>query len=376
MKPKVFNILAIVCCILFAGIPSQASDVSGIFKTEYTKSYSKTFDVNATDKFIVTNRYGKIDIQTWTESKVQVDVLVTANARSKEAGDEMLERIKIIFDQGGDYTSAITEIGEKSSWGSWWSGSSNDDFKIEYTVKMPAEHSLDLSNKYGHSYIADFKGNGKFTVKYGDLNAHNVGGEVSLFLGYGNGTILNCGDVDAEIKYSKLRMEDVGHVKIDTKYSKLTFNTIQNLRAYSGYDNFTIGSVANLDYEGKYSDLNIESANHLKVASKYTNLDIGKCDNGGDISLNYGGIKIEELGANFEKFYVNGNYSGIKIGIHQDASYTFEASARYAGINHPGGLNVKRDIQSGQNKEISGSKGSNPKGFIKLTSNYGGIKVW
>jgi len=350
MKPKVFNILAICCCILWSATISHAAEVTTIIKTEYTKKFNKTFDVNATDKFIVKNRYGKIDIQTWNEPKVQVDVLVTANARSKEAGDAMLERIKVVFDQGGNYTSAITEIAEKSSgWGSWWSGSSNDDFKIEYTIKMPEAHSLDLTNKYGHSYVADFGGSGKFTVKYGDLNANNVGGAVNLYLGYGNGTFLNTQDVEAEIKYSKLRMGDVGHVNMTTKYSKLTFNNTKNLKTVSGYDNFTIGG---------------------------TNVDIGKCANGADVQLSYGGLKIDELAAGFDKVDVTGSYSGIKIGIHSDANYTLNASSRYAGISYPSGLDVRRDVHSGQNKEISGTKGSGSGGSIHITSNYGGIKVW
>ncbi len=377
MKPKVFNILALCCCILLAGFTSAAAELPTKLKTEYTKSYNKTFDVEDTDKFIVNNRYGKIDVQTWNESKVQVDVLIKVNARSKEAGDEMLERIKITFDQGGGYSSATTEIADKkSSWGSWWSGSSNDDFKINYTVKMPLAHSLDLTNKYGHSYVADFNGTGKFSVKYGDLNANNVGGEVSLYLGYGNGTFLNTSDVDAEIKYSKLRMGDVGHVNMNSKYSKLTFNNTKNLKSISGYDNYTIEGLDNLEYEGKYSDLNIVAVNHMAVVSKYTNLDIGTCANGADVQLSYGGIKIEELGPNFERVDITGSYSGIKVGIHTDASYSFDATSRYAGISYPSGLDIRRDIQSGQNKEISGSKGSDSRSAIKINSSYGGIKVW
>ena len=241
---------------------------------------------------------------------------------------------------------------------------------------MPVEHSLDLSNKYGHSYVASFGGSGKFSVKYGDLNANDVGREVVLYLGYGNGTFLNTSDVEAEIKYSKLRMGDVGHVNLNSKYSKLTFNHTKNLKSVSGYDNFTIGGLDNLNYDGKYSDINIESANHLKVYSKYTNLTIGTCANGLDVELSYGGIKVEELGPTFDKVDISGSYSGIKIGIHSDATYSLNATTKYAGLSYPSGMDVRRDIQSGQSKEITGSKGSNPSSSIKINSSYGSVKVW
>ncbi len=374
MKPKVFKNILLPLAILLLGIQVQAKSVDT--RTEYTKSYAKEFDVNKSDKFKVENRYGKVDIKTWGESRVKVDVLVTVNARSKEAADEMLDRINIIFDQGAGITSAITEIADKkSSWSSWWSGGSGDDFKIDYTIKIPKEHSLDLSNKYGHSYLTDIDGSADFSIKYGDLYAQNVGKAVSIFLGYGTANLGNLKSVDGNVKYGKFNMENSGDIKMECKYSKLTFGEVGNMDIISGYDNIDIISAGDVNFSGKYGDLDIGNSKRVNVESKYTSVGIQNCAGGGRFNLSYGGLRIDELGPDFGSLEVEGSYSGIKVHVHPSASFTLDAKARYAGIKYPDNLDIRRDVKQSNTHEISGQLGSGS-GKINIDSNYGSISVW
>ena len=378
MKPKVFNVI-VLWALLLALPQSIFADTftAEIRKTEFSKTVEKEFSVGLTDKFKVSNKYGKVDIETWDKPQVSVKVVITINARNQEAANAAFDRIKIKFDQGSGYTSAITELeSKKSSWSSWWSGGDSDNFRIDYSVNMPKGHSLDLSNKYGHSHVAAFEGNGNFTVKYGDLFTQQIGGNVELYLGYGNATMGSSEDVRAEVKYSKFRMEKIGNCNLTTKYSKIYINEVKDFKIYSGYDNFEIGTAVDVDYEVKYSDMDFQEVQRMVGTSKYSDIHLENCHKEARADLNYGALKIDKLHPGFETVDVQTNYAGVRIHIDPSASYKFSASTRYAGISYPGDMEVSRDIQSGNSKEVSGHHGSGNAGNIKISTNYGGIKVW
>jgi len=375
MRLKKFNFLLI---LVFLGTQVFGNtNEATIKKEDFTKSYKQEYSVSATDKFIVDNRFGKIDIKTWDKSKVKIDVLITVKAKSSDDANEVFDRIIITFDQGTGYTSAKTEIEEKSSWTSWFGwGSSSDNYSIDYTVTMPAAHTLDLANKYGHSYVSSFNGPANFEVKYGDLFTEEIGGNVTLNLGYGNAKMGNMSNLDATIKYSELKTENLGDIKLNCKYSKIKLNNVGRMNVVSGYDDFVIKKAESLNYDGKYSNLEIIEIGAIEGLSKYTSFDIGTIHGTGKFELSYGGLKVNQLMPSFGTLDVIGKYSGIKITLHENTAFKLKGTAHYADIDVPEGFNTKRNIKQSSTHELEGHYKSDTGGSITLQTSYGDVRIW
>lgn len=343
---------------------------------EFKKEYNKEFTVDMDDKLMLNNRYGKIEVKTWDQPKVKVDVTVIVDARNEDNAQEVFDRIKIEFGQTSGMVSVKTEIEEGKSWGSWLWGSSSSEFEINYLVYMPSQHDLDLSNKYGHSWVEDFSGTGKMNVKYGDLFAGNIKEDLELYVGYGNATVGTTKKFRGEVKYGKLVLDKCADMNLEIKYSKLNVESANKVRLVSGYDDIHFGSIDYLDAYVKYSDLEIHNMNACDVEAKYTDVHIENLNKEGDFEMGYGGLRIDDLAKGFSNLDITGKYTGIKIHPSSSAAYRLSAWAKYASIHYPDGMKISRDIDSNNTHEIEGYQNDKNGGTIKVNSSYGSVKIY
>lgn len=370
----IFNTI-LLTALLFA--PSFAfADNSDFGKSEFKKEINKTFDVNLTDKLLLENRHGKVDVKTWNEPRVTIDVIITVNARKESDAQEVFDRIKIEMNQSGGLVTAKTEIEDQGSWSSWLWGGSSSDYKIDYLVHMPAAHSLSLSNKYGHSYVENFEGDGDMTIKYGDLYAGNIGGNLNLYLGYGNAEMGNTKNAKCEVKYSKIKLKQCQNVNMEIKYSKFYLESANALKLTSGYDDLNLGNVGSLSAYSKYSDLELANVGDCDIEAKYTDIRIDHLDKSGIFELGYGGLSIDYIRSDFSELEVTAKYADIKLHPDPNGSYSLSAETKYASIRYPDQFEVRRDINANNTHEVSGYQKSESGGKIKLSSSYGSVRVY
>jgi len=366
----------ILICTLFVSPTFSNTGNCELAKTEYKKEINKAFDVNLTDKLSLENKYGKVDIKTWNEPRVTIDVTIKVNARKESDAQEVFDRIKIEMDQGSNVVTARTEIEDKKSWSSWLWGGSSSDFEINYLVHMPVAHHLNLSNKYGHSYVESFEGDGDLTIKYGDLYAGNIGGNLDLYLGYGNAEMGSTKDARCEVKYSKIKLKECQEVKMEIKYSKFYLESATTLKLTSGYDDLNLGNVGRLDAYSKYSDLELANVAHCDVEAKYTDIRIDHLDKTGEFELGYGGLSIDYVRQDFTEIDITAKYADIKLHPDPNSSYSFSADVNYASVKYPEHFQIQKDIHHNNSHEVSGYQKSESGGKIKVSSSYGSVRVY
>ena len=346
-------------------------------KKEFVKTINKEFDITADGKVGLSNRYGKIDLKTWNENKVKIDVKITVNASSEENAQEEFERINVNFSNGNDYVNAETTIeSKKSSWWSWGSWSSSSDFSIDYDVYMPKSNNLNLANKYGHSTVDEIDGKATISVKYGDITMEGVNNTLDFYIGYGNGTILKATDIEGEVSYGKLKMNHAENVEITSKYSKVYLDEAKEVRSTSKYDTYKLGVIQNFRNTGKYDNIYIESVNDIVVDSKYSDIEVEQLTNSADLDLHYGGASIEGIASGFTDIRLEGNYADFKIRTDSNVAYHLDASGNYSDVYCPEEMDVSRRIEKGNSVEVEGVIGSaNARGKIKARLNYGHLKI-
>ncbi len=343
---------------------------------EFTRTIKKEFPINATGKVHLSNKYGTVNVNTWDRDRVKIDVTIVVEAKSESAAKSVFDRIKVDFANDDNYVSAETAIESTKGWWDGWGDNKRTEFQVNYEVFMPESCNLDLSNKYGNATVSPLVGSANVNVKYGDFQLEGVGGELVVYLGYGNGTVVKARDVSAEVSYSKLNLNDVQDVSFNTKYSKLYVDKGAAVKAESRYDHFGLGKVDRFNCQSRYGNVEIGETESLVAVSRYTDYRVDRLSDNADLDLQYGGLRIDELAKGFSEVNLNGKYSDFKIYVQEGASFTLDAETNYAGITYPTGLNVAYEKDKGTSHEVKGHSGTQgARSVIRANLSYGGLKV-
>lgn len=348
--------------------------ITPVKKTEYTKSVKKEFDMNKNGEVDLINKYGNINLVTWSSNKVKIDVTITVNARSESSANDIFDRINIDFSNSSSFVKAETII-ESSNKSSWWGSGDKADFRIDYQVSIPDAASLNLNNKYGDSKISGIGGDADIVVKYGNFNLESVSGNTNINLGYGNGSIGKTNEIGVDVKYSKIELKEASLVDIESKYSKIYINKATRIKSESKYDNYDLGELIELRNQGKYDHFEIEAVEKITALSKYTHFKINELSRAGEFDLRYGGVKIENLLKGFDDIFLDCEYTECKIYMDDNVDFVLDAVGDYSSIHYPSGMNVKYEKQKSSNHEVQGHRGSASSGKIKVRLSHGGLKI-
>ncbi len=332
---------------------------------ELTKSLHKEFDVNKNTVLVIRNKYGKVDIRNGSEKKVIIDVEIIVEHPDQETAQKILGYLDVEFSVSGNEVKAITYINDKinkvrgSNWGN------NKKFQINYTVTMPKTLDINLSNKYGDTFIDELTGYSEIEIKYGNLQANKIIRDdtkplTSLTFGYSNK--VEIGEVrwaKIYMKYSTMKINKSRALVVESKYSNLTVDEASSIVSESKYDTYKIGKTDNFVIQGSYSNYKLEYVGKkLFLETKYTGTTVGK------------------IPATFEEINITNGYGSVKLGISSGASYQLKGEARYAKISVPSEGRLNR-IQGNTSSSYEGTVGTNMDAKAKVTINtsYGGVTL-
>lgn len=373
MKLSTFRMKYFLPVLAFVLLPILALAA----KSEYTKTYTKTFNLDRDGHVNIENIHGHVSINTWDKAEVYIKVVVTVDASSERKAEEDFERIDIDFSNDSRNVSARTSIdNKKSTWWfiqSWWD---DDDIKIDYEVSMPSTAGLQLSHKYGNADLGTFSGDVEINHKYGDLTINHVAGRLDLDVSYGNATIAKANVSEMSIAYYKLRLNDANKVTIDSKYSQIYIDSANEIISESSYDGYHLGDIGALSNEGKYDNFEIEKIESINIYTKYTKINLEYLVNRIVADMSYGGLEIDRLDGSFDEIGINSRYAGLEINLDDVPAYRLDVEGKYTGVSVPSDLETTRDIKDGNHHTLVGYRGnSSAKGEIRVRAEYGGLKV-
>lgn len=346
-------------------------------KSEYTKTYTKTYSMATDGKVNIENIHGQVNIRTWDKGEVYIKVVITVDASSERKAEEDFDRIEIDFSNDSRYVSAKTTIdNKKSTWWfiqSWWD---DDDIKIDYEVSMPSGASLELSHKYGNADLGDFNSDVRINHKYGDLTINHVAGNLDMDVSYGNASVAKANISDINIAYYKLRLNDANKVVIDSKYSQVYIESANEIISESSYDGYHLGDIGSISNEGKYDNFEVDKIESLNISTKYTKINLEYLLGRLNADMAYGGLEIDRLDPGFNEVIISSRYTGLEIDTDDVPSYRVDVQGRYTGVNLPNDFETTRDQKDNNSVTLVGYRGSaNAKGEIKVRAEYGGLKL-
>ena len=328
---------------------------SDIVRKEYNKEINRTFDTSADGEVNIYNKYGTVDIKSWDQNRVKIEVKIIVYASNQDEADNTFDRIDVNFSNRSDYVSAETVIQtyERAWYKFFWKSSGTPEYKIHYTVHMPKTNGLKLETKYCDATMDYLSAGATLHMKYGDFDSDGFGGDVTMYLSYGKGTINTLNNLDGELSYGRLVVANAHDVDLDSKYSKIKIQKAGDLIISSRYDTYILGDIRQLSIEGRYSDYTANQVDDIIFDGRYSDLRIDLLINNGDIESRYGNIIITNLEDGFGLVELYGQYTDFKIGAKMSKAFCVDAESQYGGITIPEVLTKTLNVQEGSAQKIS-----------------------
>ena len=307
---KILAITAISVCILLQTIEVFAWTDK---RVEKEKKEHKQYTVPDGGKLFIDNTYGKVHINTWDKNEIIIDITVTAKAKTDEQAQEILDRISFSAsgDEGGRNVFCKTVLAPQKH------NIEESSMQIDYVINAPKKNALDIINKYGDVFLADFAGKLSMHVSYGGLNMQTLtGGDKRIKVAFGSAMVSSIESGVFDISYSNLTIDQAVDIDVTNKYGSTEITEVRNLKIDQKYGNIEISTVGKLDG-------NID----------YTNLEIGNLQKSADLSLKYcGKANIKTVGTGAEQLIMDVHYSNLFCHFAEGVNLTGDITTSYSSI--------------------------------------------
>ncbi|WP_373057437.1 hypothetical protein [Zunongwangia sp. H14] len=357
MKTTYFKLLFLAA--LIPGLAYCNNDFTG--KHTEKKKISKEFKVSATSNLLIENSYGNVDISTWDENRVVIEVFIETNGNDEEAVQKKLDEITVEFSQSSSGVSAKTHFSKENQ--SWWNqlfgGSNNVNMQVNYVVKAPARNNINISNDYGGIYLDRLLGNARISCDYGKIDI----GELR-----GNSNNLN---------FDYTRNSHIGFVKnaeINADYSDYIIEEAEKLNINADYTSSEILKVEDASFNCDYGSIKIEKVRKLYGNGDYLTTKIGRVFTSVVLDLDYGSASIEKLVKGMKEVKIESDYTGIKIGYDETQAFSFEINTSYGNVNGVDDFEINKRHESGSKKTYQGYHlSANSGNTVNISTSYGSV---
>lgn len=350
MKRLAFNLSIILALSVFSGelLAKKRGDI------EKKKKIEKTYKVSGQQALDITNKFGKVHINTWDKNQIEVTVEIVARGDTDQRAMKILDRIDVDISESSSRISFQTVLKGNMN------NNNDESFEINYEVNMPKSNPLWLNNSFGDTYLGDFSGELDMEVSYGGLQAGKLTGTSNVEVSFGDGNIDRLDKGDLTVKYSDVDVEILGDVNLELGYSDVSIEKGNILEVECKYGDFNLGEVSEISGEVGFSGFRIEKLfKSIDMEAAYS-----------------GGFRIEEVAKDFEKINLKGKFGAFRIGLSEGTNGSFEARLKFCELNYSGiNLDLNYSVKEDFKSEFRGEIGNGSGGKISIVSEYGDVKL-
>ena len=353
--------------LTFALLPFVATAISGGggMKGKYTKekTIKREFTVNSDALLKVKNSYGNLNLTSWDQDKVMIEVHIKTNGNNEEKVQDRLDEIDVDFENTPSMVSAMTRFGDRDrNWGWKWGKRNNVSVQVNYTIKLPIKNSISLSNDYGNIYLDRVDGHAKINCDYGKMKIGQLRGR------------------NNELRFdytSRSTFEYINSGEIIADYSGFTVEKAGNLKVNADYTNAVVQEMEDLNYTSDYGSMEVGSVGSVSGNGDYIGIKLGKVNGDVSITADYGSIKIDQMTANAGDLNIRSDYTGIKIGYADGYYFDFEISTEYAGVSGKDDFEMNISKEKSSERYYKGYYGKpNSGNTVSINSEYGGVTFY
>ena len=326
-------------------------------QSEKKKYVEKSYKVSSSTQLSISNKFGKVEINSWEKSEFSIKIEIVGKGRNDERAQDIIDAIDIDIDESSSEISFKTNIDNIKN-------KNGEGFEVNYTIHMPEANDLMVKNSFGDVAMGNRGGNLEADVSYGSLKIGDVGGKIDLKLSFGSGSS-SIGQIqkgDMEVKYSKLEIEAAGKLDLE-----------------QGFSDVEIGRVDDLELESKYGSMEIEKAGKIIADAHFSSFEIEELTGMLELDCSYlGDFTIERLATSFTLVDIDGKFGSYDIGLAEGLNANIDAEFSFAD------LKISSDVDATFSYRVKESNKSHYKGkigkgdpnkIIRIDSGYGSLRL-
>jgi hypothetical protein len=309
------------------------------------KKIEKEIQTSNSPHIFITNNNRDIEIKTWNENKVKVDVTANYDSATNPTDNELWKKSNIDISGSGDLINIISGAADATDVYSIISPGSINTINSSDSNSNRAIGITGSGNSSGHAYTIGVANNrleeiqsetkdkksrpvihvvkvGKtFTITgLGLVQPHSAKEKAILYIPqnatikiksqYGNIIISsNVADINLDITNANVYAADAGNVKLDSKLSNIDFGNINRADIKLEQGRFSAKNINDLHIDSKSASVEVDSVKTITLQSDNDDYDIQAVDelNG---KKDFGNLTIGSLGINFD---LQGTNADIKL---------------------------------------------------------------
>ena len=341
--------------ILFILIPFLGHAIDNDFLHLKEKNIKKAYYVNPNATLSIDNSYGTISVTTWNEDKIEFDISIKVSGDNENWVNQRIETIAVDIVALKGMISAKTILGNSN----YKAHGKNNNFEINYTLKIPKNGSVKLNNKYGNISTSDLYAEADIKCKYGKVILGRLSGNSTLEMEY-------CSN--SSIAFLKNGM-------VTAKYSNLKIGETTKLDLISDYTDIEIEQSDAIKYNSKYGKIRIQNVKTLDASGNYLTIKIGEVFDYLKLNTKYSSLAIQSINAKANSVTVVAGYTGINIGYHTNFAFDFNVLLKYANFKYDSDLEIDSKEEVSNSKKYNGFHKKKGLNNLNIISDYGNVTL-
>lgn len=325
-----------------------------------TKEINKSFKVTPETRIEISNKYGKVELNTWEKDSVIFEIKIKVEEKKLSKLEKAIEDIDFDFTQSQHFLIARTSVGKNLS------GfekeilkfketilQSDGTMEIDFVVWLPSSNDLKVENKFGDIFIGDYKGDLVINLSNGNLKSHNFEGKVDLTLNFADATIntINTG-------------------RLDCNFSDLYIKKAQSLQIKSKSTTFEILEIMNLDADSRRDKFRIRLADKVEARGSFTNFRFNELTDRLTLRADYGDLDIEKTAPDFSAIFIESKSTDINLYFSEESNFGFEITHSKTELDFCREIEIEDEENIDEKKiKVVGSFGGKIKNNVKLQIN-------
>jgi len=324
--------------LLISGLFFMVSLIANAQFTE-TREFVKRFKIQPETRIDITNKYGKIELNTWKKDSVVIRFKMEINEKKPIKLEKTLENLDFDISNSQHYLIVKTQIDKnrnqiESEFLKFKETilQTNGSIRIDMEVWLPDDHELRMENKFGDIIMGDYLGETQIVLSNGKLKTGDLPKRATINLNFADAVINNLPNASIISNYSDIQLKNSGIVRFESKSSTIEIMNSEDLSIDSRRDKFRIRMANNLDATGNFSQFRITE---LKDKAS--------------MRLSYGSLEMEKILNEFSSIYVEGRSTDVNLYFNPEAKFNYEITETKTD------LKLGRELKE-ENKEVLDSK--------------------
>ncbi|GAB4045503.1 hypothetical protein GCM10028810_18440 [Spirosoma litoris] len=317
--------------------------------TDRKKTILLQYEVQSQDQLTINNKFGQVKIELWKKPEIQITVRIRAHSTDQHAVDQLLNAVTINEQREGNQLMINTAIEPLDGLTPYIGFTGKDSIlssylQIDYTILMPIENRLTLTNQFGNVHIPHFKAPLTVFLQNGNFTANSLtDSEIAAKVVYGNADIKKMTDGEVDVAYGNLAVKTANRVKLNNKMGKFWLGKATDLTTTSSYSEMEIGSV----HQSALMTIRFSQRFHMdQLPESLLNLDMAL------------------------------SYSSVVLPLTRKANYNFDVNMKYSSFSYPSNSSVLIQSQStdaSSVKRYSGIVGQGTGTKLQLVGDFSSI---